>query len=78
MRRPRIGNLDRRLGRLEGAFRDDVCLCQIDDPVKVLKGCRTVVTAWPGYEQDTTCPDCGRELIVVRLAFDPGEPATAD
>jgi hypothetical protein len=34
--------------------------------------------ASPGRDVPDRCPGCRRELVVVWLAFDPGEPATAD
>lgn len=58
-----------RLERLERAFPPARCSeCGLD-PVRL---------EWPGREAPRRCATCGRELVVVRLAFDPGEPATAD
>jgi hypothetical protein len=69
MKRRRSRTLDGRVRRLEAAWPVGGC-GECENPVRL---------AWPGREAPGRCPGCGRELIVVKLAFDPSEEsATAD
>ncbi|MGH3031873.1 MAG: hypothetical protein ACRDNE_14150 [Gaiellaceae bacterium] len=55
-----------RLQRLERAFPAARCSTCGPNPVRL---------EYPGREAPRRCGTCGRELIVVELAFDPGEPS---
>jgi hypothetical protein len=60
-------SLHRRLDRLEGRLPDPRrCVCQVGSG-----GTQSVLFDTPGRPEGERCPACGRERIVVKLAFDP-------
>ena len=66
MRRRDRQDLRRRLSRLESARGGDLCICP--NPLRI---------AGPSDQPDEACAECGGELIVVLVAFDPGDDVPA-